>query len=250
MADGSAVEHRTLVGDGNGIRTGGDEKIDHDGVSGSGVMRWIDPDGWGRLGWAWLIGAARGVTDAGRLATWERMIRLLPRTLPCFSCRLHCGKNIRANPMPQSCADVAPWLCRIRLAVRDQNRRSGDVTPTQTQLQDQNAPETVATAADRFDHRLQFRSLWIMDVLLFVACVLQVADWHDPRNRADVHTFIGCMLELSPVPLTLPVLPTQPWTSLQDAFRWLTDAEFLRNRLPTFLSILSNLPVRSKPVSA
>ena len=196
-----------------------------------------------------MFGSATGVTDKGRLVVWDRMMRLLPRTLPCFSCRVHCGKNIRANPLPSSCTGVTSWLCRLWLAVRDQNRKSGDVPPALAKMQDQDAPETTDSIANRFRHRLRFRSLWLMDVLLFLACVFRVTDWHKTRNRADVHSLISCMIELSPTPLTLPPVPTQPWTSMQDAFLWLYRAEFLGTRLDTFLSILSNLPIRSKPTS-
>lgn len=210
-------------------------------------LRWIDPDYWGRLAWAWLFAAGTTVRGGRRLMIWRRMIGLLPRILPCFSCRHCCDGYLQKHPVGDDAREVLPWLARLRLNVRDRNRRDGDVTPAQVRLQDQNRPETEDGAVRRFVRRLAFPLLWYGDVWLFMGAVFLVADWASADNRAAVHQFLHCMWALTPRPFGWPC-PAAPMADLAAALDWLAHGARVHRQANAWLTLLSMLPVQSRTV--
>lgn len=206
----------------------------------------MEPPEWGRLAHSWLFGSCATVAaQPETYALWREMVKLLPQVLPCPSCSRHCKLYIAQHPLSDDPRMCVRWLARLRLTIRDRIRNDGEMSSTQAKLADQGLKENEAMIVERFQKRLRFPVLWVGDVLAFVACTMFVVTrW----PNADLHRFLAIVIQLSPISLTLPPLPEQPFSGLDGALRWLFAAEFVTRRRASFVAMLTHFPVHTRMV--
>jgi hypothetical protein len=77
----------------------------------------IDPSTWGPPTWDFLDYCAQSI-DEESYPSYVALLELLPKILPCESCRHHCANYIQDNPLQDSQMQIGTWLDKFRLNVK------------------------------------------------------------------------------------------------------------------------------------
>jgi hypothetical protein len=245
-------------GGNSGVRAqGGNSGVRAQGGNG---LRWIEPEVWGFRAWSCLFGLAaeaekraQGRDRGGALAVWQQwlaIVALLPQILPCPSCRRCCARFLAANPPEQS--RPVRWLARLRRSVQERNAAAPDASRLEAyqrrilaQLDAVGTAPVICTAPTdpqeearelaevrpRFLGRALLGPLWVMDTLLFLACVALTVDPPAAGSVSIAADLSPIAADLSPIaaaiaqlaPHDLGLAASSPGTSAdgREALEWL-----------------------------
>jgi hypothetical protein len=187
------------------------------GGDGGGVMRWVEPEYWGFAAWSVIYAAAeRADADARFMPPWLSLVRLLPDTLPCHTCRRCCAKFIARRPPERevvvnksgkgAMTSADAWCSELRAAICARNAKAPDCNRLERGLYAACASTDQSLDRRRFALRRAVPSLWLMDAFLFLALVARTVNLALPHFyalAAAIQATASHPLQLSPPPAYL-----------------------------------------------
>ena len=220
------------------------------------MLRWIDPDIWGFYAWSVLFAIANRVQKSDTIImvrhAWFKLARLLPEILPCHTCRCCCAKFIKQSPPENS--SPTKWLYQLRQQIQTRNLNSPDCNKLDKSihLTTTSTTSTTFTTEDyertlkRFGKREELVQLWLMDVVMFLACVAMTLDL---VQQIQTWTDFATLL-LALIPINLQLLPpTTGDNSLPRIIQWLSSSPIAPN--PTaFTATLDTITVKSRQIKS
>lgn len=210
------------------------------------TIHWMDPEIWGFRAWSFIFSTLETLRKnfGQNIEKWQRFLRILPKVLPCFTCKQCCAKfMLERAPPTTSVEDCQKWLCDLRRDVRKRNAKQ-PITIENMKLGFWYADEDDASMAHGFLKRLQFEPLFLMDAFVFIASVLMTGEYETKQGVINIMEFLECVKDISPVPLAFEPVP-KSFSNAKEGLQWLKSSKLC----PSYLgSTLKHMPLHSRKV--
>lgn len=193
------------------------------------LIKHADPQKWGRLGWAFLMGLSWWVDthDPASIkgqflyATWCRLVTHQSALLMCIFCSRHFQKRLIDHPLsPTHTRSCLQWMHGAWSAVSMRALDSKDETETELLLRGRTT--TFDAWKAYYSKRIgneTYRTLWYTDCLVFLTVMLRCLPpphlW-DVNLRAHVYTYfsaVSSLLELAVQNWVQVALTIEAWST-------------------------------------
>jgi len=217
------------------------------------TIHWMDPEIWGFKAWSFLFCTLETLKQNfdSNITKWQRFLNILPKVLPCFTCKQCFAKfMLQTTPPSTSVEDCQKWLCDLRRDVRRRNA-SQPITQGSAVLTKENikmgfwsSDQDDQVMAHGFLKRLQFKPLFLMDAFVFISSVIMTGEYETKQGRANVLEFLECANDISPILLQLGPIK-KPFLLAKEGMAWLKTSKLC----PSYLgSTLKHMPLHSRKV--
>jgi hypothetical protein len=210
------------------------------------TIHWMDPEIWGFKAWSFLFSTLETLKQNfdQNIEKWQRFLRILPKVLPCFTCKQCCAKfMLERSPPTTSLEDCQKWLCDLRRDVRRRNAQQ-PITQENIKLGFWSPTQDDEAMTYGFLKRLQFKPLFLMDAFVFLASVIMTGEYETKQGLQNILEFVECVKDIAPVPLSLEPIQ-KPFQNAKDGLNWLKSSKLC----PSYLgATLKHMPLHSRKV--